>query len=145
LSHDPARYPPDWPAISARIKERDGFRCAFCGAPDRGVGYFDDSGAFVEVAPAGDADIRRAIVEERSRKVITIVLSCVHVHDKNPMSCEDSNLAACCQRCHLRLDQGDHLVAASRTRAAKAGAGTLALFGEDEVGGAVADRKWGGK
>jgi hypothetical protein len=32
------RYPPNWPAISRRIRERDGLRCRWCGA---GEGLFD--------------------------------------------------------------------------------------------------------
>jgi DEAD/DEAH box helicase domain-containing protein len=33
-SNDPNDYGPDWPKIRERVRARDGFRCALCGAPE---------------------------------------------------------------------------------------------------------------
>lgn len=45
-------YPADWLAISARIRERAGNRCEWCGARNGAIGYRDEKGAFHELSPA---------------------------------------------------------------------------------------------
>lgn len=48
-------------------------------------------------------------------------------HDK--MDCRDENLAALCQRCHLRYDLDEHKANAAITRRnKKLAAGQLAMF-----------------
>ena len=37
-------------------------------------------------------------------KYIQIVLTIAHLHDPDPMNCDDGNLAALCQKCHNTLD-----------------------------------------
>lgn len=37
-------------------------------------------------------------------KYIQIILTIAHLNDPNPMNCEDSNLAALCQKCHNKHD-----------------------------------------
>lgn len=70
-------YPSDWEKISLRIRERDGWRCKFCGA-----------------ANGEPHPITGSIV----------VLTVAHHPDPDPMNCTDSNLQALCQSCHNRLD-----------------------------------------
>ena len=71
------RYPPDWKAISARIRhERAHDRCEWCGARNG------------EPHP-----VTRSIV----------VLTVAHL-DHCPEHSEDANLAALCQLCHNRYD-----------------------------------------
>jgi hypothetical protein len=63
-------YPPDWPEVAKRVKERAGWCCERCGHPhDVAAGY----------------------------------MLTVHHLDMNKANCEDWNLAALCQRCHLRI------------------------------------------
>lgn len=71
-----ARYPKDWPAISRRIREREGNRCKWCPA-ENGKPH----------------PITGSIV----------VLTVAHL-DHTPEHCGDDNLAALCQRCHNRYD-----------------------------------------
>ena len=86
-----ALYPADWKAISLRIRERAGDRCEFCGAVNR------------EPHPVTG-----------SRVVLTVA----HL-DHTPSNCEDTNLAALCQRCHLTYDAKHHAKNAKKTRADK--------------------------
>lgn len=63
-------YPPDWPEISERIKEKNGWKCERCKHPhDPGTGH-------------------------------TLT---VHHLDVDKSNCQDWNLAALCQRCHLTI------------------------------------------
>lgn len=62
-----------------------------------------------------------------------VVLTVAHL-DHTPEHCEDGNLAAMCQGCHLHYDREHHAQTRARTAAeahAAAGQGLLALDGED--------------
>ena len=96
----PGRYPPDWPAISTRIKARAGHRCERCGVPD---------GAYV-YRPA----------------TVRIVLTGAHL-DHDTTHNDDMNLSCLCQRCHLNHDRRRNLRAAARTRARRRGQLELGL------------------
>lgn len=101
---DKTRYPKSWPAISRRIRERDDWRCKFCG-----------------------------IEQYAMRNGSKIVLTVAHLHDPDPMNCEDDNLAALCQRCHTRLDakmHAEHSVETKRLKAAIARMRANALLTE---------------
>ncbi len=74
---DMNRYPKDWKAISLRIRERDGWKCKFCGAEN------------------GQPNPRTGSI---------VVLTVAHLHDADPMNVSDDNLAALCQQCHNQLD-----------------------------------------
>ena len=96
-------YPPDWPAISARIRfERADNRCEWCGAAN----YWPHP--------------------ETGAKVI---LTVAHL-DHNPANNHDDNLAALCQKCHNTYDAAKRH--GNRVRRAKKAAGQLALPGLSE-------------
>lgn len=102
---DKTRYPREWPAISRRIRERDGQRCRFCGAENG------------QPNPATG-----------SRVVLTVA----HL-DHTPENCADDNLVALCQKCHLTYDARFHAANAKATRLAKKAqaadeAGQLAMW-----------------
>ena len=88
------RYPPDWRTISDRIRiERAGGRCECTGQ----CGLHRD---------------RRC--EERHGEPARwargkIVLTVAHL-DHQPENCDEANLLAMCQRCHLRYDRHWHKV-----------------------------------
>jgi 5-methylcytosine-specific restriction endonuclease McrA len=96
-----ARYPRDWPAISARIRSRAGGVC-------EGVPGQPTCGA-----------------RHGARHPITgsiVVLTVAHL-DHRPENCADENLRALCQRCHNR-DDAPHRqknAAATRRRARRNG------------------------
>lgn len=84
---DYGTYPPDWPAISKRIRERSGGRCECHGecCLHRGRRCTELNGQ-----PAVYA---RGV----------IVLTVAHL-DHVAEHCDDDNLRAMCQRCHLAYD-----------------------------------------
>jgi hypothetical protein len=93
-----ARYPADWKVISLRIKQdRAGWRCE-CDGRCR-----TDHGG-------------RCPNQHGTPSVLTganVILTTAHL-DHQPENCDDGNLMAMCQRCHLRYDRDHH----AATRAA---------------------------
>lgn len=129
-------YPRNWRQISERIRERDGYKCAFCNAPhnalvtrtpggywstepDMGNGgdtWFTCSGVPVDTAFIADdlaCDIEYGPEGQRLPTcrvwTVKVILTCAHIlnkHDKH--DCRDENLASLCNWCHLHLDQEQH-------------------------------------
>jgi len=118
------RYPPDWKAIVAQVRERSGDRCegspAYpdCRVPNGAVGYRLD-GLWMQLGESVDAAglaIDAAI--EDGFKVVRIVLTTGHL-DHVPENCDLSNLRHWCQRCHLHYDREHHNETAYATRRAR--------------------------
>lgn len=96
-----ARYPKDWPAISHRIRfERAKGRCECLGECGRGT----HAGRCQNLHG-------KAAYGSESRVVLTVA----HL-DHIPEHCEDNNLRAMCQACHLAYDREHHSQTAYRTR-----------------------------
>ena len=148
------RHPPNWKAISKRIrKERAGDRCECVGqcgedhyggkAPDLTRRCEAPNGVLVyryKVGPAwilaSDCSDDPALVAERiadgwRRKATKIVLTVAHL-DHNPENVDDENLLAACQRCHLRYDRAHH--AETRRRGRDKRTGQASLFDEPFAG-----------
>ncbi len=115
---DKSRYPADWKAISLRIREREGWRCKWCGVKNGAIGYREKDGAFVQLAACeADVGMETEAASLDGERVIKIVLTVAHInHDTTDNS--DGNLAALCQRCHIRHDAKLHAGNAARTRRA---------------------------
>jgi len=97
---DKKRYPPDWKAISLRIRtERAGNKCEWCGAVNGQPHPVTSSRVVLTVAHLGVARPDGTLGDK---------------HDKH--DCREDNLAALCQRCHLNYDRADHLAVARRRR-----------------------------
>jgi 5-methylcytosine-specific restriction endonuclease McrA len=88
------RYPKNWKEIREKILERAGHKCE--GSPD----YPDCRAVNYEAHP-----------DTGSKVVLTIA----HL-DHTPENCEDENLKAWCQRCHLNYDKDHHALNSARTR-----------------------------
>ena len=86
-------YPPDWRAISLRIRERDKWRCRWCAARQG------------EPHPVTG-----------SRVVLTVA----HLNHE-PSDCREANLLSLCQKCHNDYDRPMRQAHARVTRAAKKG------------------------
>lgn len=121
-----ALYPKDWNQIRARILERDGNKCKFCGVPN-GVHRHNEEILYTELS--FDNDRADEIMATTGRYPAKIVLTIAHLEDPDPMNCADENLAALCQRCHNRLDVPMRQSNARKTRARRAGQAFL-LEGE---------------
>jgi hypothetical protein len=89
-----ALYPENWTEISRRIKEERGNRCEGCGQIGDKISY-----------------------EAGGNNYLT-----VHHIDYDPANCDPINLIVLCQKCHLRLQQGE------LPRLLKIKAGQLILF-----------------
>lgn len=137
-----ALYPPDWPAISAAIRERDGNRCHWCGKPNgetilcRRVflnrwkslllnQWWDIQSGWRD--ERGNPTTAPFEVSHESVRKVRVVLTVAHL-DHNPENCAEENLSALCQACHLAHDRKQHAANARRTRQAKNG--QLRLFQE---------------
>jgi hypothetical protein len=90
---DYKHYPPNWHAISRRIRfERAANRCEWCGAANH------------QPHPVTGS---------------MVVLTVAHWPDDEPMNCADENLHALCQLCHNRLDAPARAASRARTRGAR--------------------------
>lgn len=94
------RYPADWPEISHRIRfERAGGRCECEGECGHDHG--------------GRCEAKHGLPHPVTKS--KVVLTTGHRNHK-PEDCDDENLRAWCQRCHLAHDR-DHHIAGRRERA----------------------------
>ncbi len=108
-----SRYPKDWSAISARIRQRAGNRCEECGVGNYDLGGRSPDGRFWMAQPTGEGSLGLSwprpghyawcIGWPEQIRIIRIVLTVAHL-DHQPENCTPDNLKALCQRCHLRLD-----------------------------------------
>lgn len=123
-------YGRDWKQIRQSILARAGDKCEWCGVQNRAVGFRDprDRSKFYDLDdPTGDAAWDEFDTDEESAKaVIQIVLTIAHI-DRDPRNNDPANLAALCQRCHLRHDAPQHASNARKTRFRKSGQLTLNL------------------
>lgn len=104
------RYPTDWPEISHRIRfGRAQGRCECDGR----CGH-DHGGRCT--ARHGEA----SPVNPRT----TVILTTAHLNHR-PEDCDDDNLMAACQRCHLAYDRHLHVANARRTRDERRGQPSL--------------------
>ena len=116
------RYPADWKAIVARIRERSGNCC-------EGTPMFPDcripNGAF-KVKSTGEWTLNEdeAFAISELGDVVRVVLTTAHM-DHVPEHCEDSNLRHLCQRCHLAWDHEHHQRNARATRRGRRALGDL--------------------
>ena len=99
---DMKRYPPNWKEISLRVKERDGWRCKFCGAQAYQPNPLTGSIVILTTAHLG-------VPHPDGRPG--------NKHDKSDV--RDENLAALCQRCHLNYDRDEHKQNSAATRRRK--------------------------
>jgi len=94
-----ARYPKDWKEISERVRfDRAGGLCECLGECGRHKGLC----AAVHGEPHHDTGSK-------------VVLTVAHL-DHQPENCDEDNLKAMCQRCHLAYDAEHHAQTAYMTR-----------------------------
>lgn len=133
MTFRPERYPANWRAISALIRERAGGRCECsgqCGGAHLSGRCDAPNHELIERSPSAPWLWRvhthtNACAGERcggSRVILTVA----HVdHDEQNNAPE--NLLALCQRCHLVLDARDNAVRRRKAAAERAGQPELAL------------------
>lgn len=111
-------YPTDWDAISLHIRTfRAEGRCectGWCGA-----------------IPHEEGRCTAINGQPNPLTGSKVVLTVAHL-DRDPRNCDPSNLAACCNRCHLTYDAEQHRIQASHTRAVRRAGCAIPLFPELE-------------
>ncbi|MCW5981975.1 MAG: hypothetical protein KIT09_28075 [Bryobacteraceae bacterium] len=110
---DRGRYPKDWRSIRARILARAKDRCEFCGIENGAIGRRRRNGSF---EPWEDQKVKGG--RRDGVRPTRIVLTVAHL-DHTPENCDEANLRALCQRCHLRYDREQHMRNARETRLRK--------------------------
>lgn len=97
-----AKYPRNWPEISGRIR--------FV----RAAGVCECRGECGKHEAKCSA--RHGLPHPKTRS--KVVLTVAHL-DRNPEHCDEGNLLAMCQACHLAYDQDQHRTNAAATRSRK--------------------------
>ncbi len=112
------RYPKDWKDIRAKILARARYKCEepACALGNGWIGYRDDDGKFMLLSTSGRADDYAG--HATGYRVFRVVLTIAHL-DHVPEHCDESNLRAWCQRCHLRYDAAHHAFNSAQTRRAR--------------------------
>ena len=114
-----ARYPADWPQISKRIR--------FV----RAVGRCECEGECGRGTHEGRCPNRHGQPAYGTNS--KVILTVAHLNH-TPEDCDDANLKAMCQGCHLHYDREHHAQTAARSRLAAEHAGMEPLPLDDEQG-----------
>jgi len=117
-------YPTDWKEISLQVREEAGQRCEWCGAPNGEVIRRYSQVPFPNPNYPGHNYVVWYTIEEtdgrwvdpktlswarlRFHGLTKIILTVAHL-DRDSTNNARENLAALCQRCHLRHDIHQHL------------------------------------
>lgn len=118
------RYPADWPEISKRIRfERAEGRCECRG--ECGGNHLAE--LWADTWKKWPRSNHRCAAWNGEPHPVTgsrVVLTVAHL-DHTPENCDDLNLLAMCQRCHLNYDRPRHLVNARENRRRRLALGDL--------------------
>jgi hypothetical protein len=111
-------YPPDWESLANQVKTEAGWRCEWCGAAHGQVGKRLKSGAlWIHTSVTEYDGFGQPVTVDAStlswkrlkyHGLTRIVITTAHL-DRNTHNNHRDNLAALCQRCHLRHDILQHI------------------------------------
>ena len=114
-------YPDDWDKISLRIRRRAEWLCECtgeCGHDHQAENEDSSRLGTIWLDGANEDEMRRCQAEGGHYHPITrskVVLTVAHL-DHDPGNCDDDNLRALCQRCHLAYDSERHRQSAYAAR-----------------------------
>lgn len=117
MPFDKSLYPSEWDTeIRPRILKRAENKCEWCGVPNHCRIWRHPHDDCSRIFTADPEQGRVWYGDKVNEFAVIVVLTIAHVHDSNPMACQDDNLAALCNACHLRHDAKMHAMNAVRTR-----------------------------
>lgn len=130
---DYKNYPDDWNKIRKSVLRRANDHCEWCGVRNASeIQRHKKNSAIYRYPYAGDEYLDG--MEGPWFNPVKVVLTIAHL-DHDPGNNEPGNLAALCQRCHLRYDGPLHKHNAVRTRAAKKENGIWLIYFDNQQGG----------
>jgi len=99
-------YPGNWfTEIRPSVLERDGYCCQKCNVPNHAIIYREKKNPFIwHLWPEG---MESESLNIDGYKAVKVVLTIAHINHNHNDS-DINNLAALCQRCHLKLDIHQH-------------------------------------
>lgn len=122
-------YAPDWEETSKRVREEANQRCEWCGKPNGKIVSVGPDGVWWASLPltgwsgwvGADGKMMPSEFDPPDNKIrrIRVVLTVAHL-DQSTRNDERSNLAALCQRCHLKHDGKANAAKAQITREQRA-------------------------
>ena len=107
-------YPPNWKEISIQIRTEAGWKCEWCGVPNKAVIERLPSGKFKQIDWINETDGTIVASNQLNFKrlryhgLTRVVLTVAHL-DRNTKNNQIDNLAALCQKCHLGHDIIQHI------------------------------------
>lgn len=108
------KYPRNWDKISLAVRTEAGWKCEWCEAPHMKVIRRADDGSFeiVEWVRETNEDLvefaRMSWARLKFHGLTRVIITTAHL-DRNQANNARENLAALCQRCHLRYDIHQHI------------------------------------
>jgi 5-methylcytosine-specific restriction endonuclease McrA len=137
-----ARYPANWKEIRERILRRALHCCEQCSVPNGDIivrGNGKDAGTYMNnEGKVFDAETGEYLGQWRMSDYccngngVKIVLTIAHL-DHVPEHCDEDNLKALCQRCHLAYDAEHHRINAAETRRSRKAIGDLFAAPTEEM------------
>lgn len=122
------RYPANWKEISLAIRARDNNCCKWCGVQNGAIiRRLEDGESYTYYGQYTTKAEWDAKWSRLRPKVIRVVLTVAHI-DHDSTNNDEANLAALCNRCHLRHDNEQHTANAAQTRLRKKQALYVPMF-----------------
>ena len=116
---DYKNYPSNWKTeIRPRILARANNCCETCAVKNQEWVWYHPSSDLPEMMDVKTQDKFDAAhwygnsertIGKTPRHGYLVCLTIAHIHDSDPYNCDDDNLKALCQTCHLRLDARHHV------------------------------------
>jgi hypothetical protein len=113
---DYKQYPANWlTEIRPQILARDGHRCKHCNVPNhlvikrlKGESYCTPGAQDWDMINSrvkySHSNLTESLKHHGFTKIVLTIANLDHDH----INCDNDNLAALCQRCHLKLDKHQH-------------------------------------
>ena len=107
-------YGPDWDKIALEVKEAAGWRCEWCGVPHKSVIRRENGITIIGITSVTNSLNEKELTEKmpwprlKFFGLTRVILTTAHL-DRDCTNHDRRNLAALCQRCHLRHDIRQHI------------------------------------